>query len=782
MKTKRNITRFISVVLTLLLSMTVLVSCKPGNSYSDKEAKTLVKYNSYSALQKVIQNSLKAALSNGNYYAAGEKAAVNEIAQDTAGSREGADTGLTSYSTTNLQVEGVDEADIVKTDGKYLYIIANGRFIIVDVQDPAKMKVIAEISYLYTNEAVYNTITPIEMFLDVKNNKLTLISYSFDDRLTNAVLSEAASNPSSQTASTGSADGSGKDLIAPDYTGYYYGQQNTLVQVLDLSDITAPSVEREFVQEGSYLSSRRIDEFVYIITNKYLYTYGDNVDNDYYIPATKDSSGSGDWEMLPVDSISVIPDQQDMNFLILSSLDTIDSAAAPVSKAIMGAGQNVYASTSNIYIASARYIFEQGDQAVTTKDGVAYTTQTNGVGTAEAVTGSSEGGTGGNTGGNTGSTSPADASTTLTDPVKGGDTSPDEVITTEVAQVFQVFAPPTFTVFTDIYRFAINDGAIAENRAGVVPGYILNQFSMDESNGYFRIATTTGDAWQSGEYTSMNNVYVLDSNLAVAGKIEGLATRETIKSVRFLGSKAYLVTFRTVDPLFVLDLSDPKNPVVKGELKIPGYSEYLHPISDTLVLGFGKDAIAVGDMAYYLGMKVSVFDVSDVSNPKEISSIIIGDRGTSSEVSYNHKALLYSAEENIIGFPITICQVPADQKSDKLAYGYPTFVGYIVLGLNADNTLVEKARISHFTMTIPDGYPLDEKKRTDAWQKYEEQMMNQYYYAVTRGVFINDTLFTISNAMVRSNSLTDFTGISSLDVPGFKEMMNYATYGTIKGR
>ena len=130
-------------------------------------------------------------------------------------------------------------------------------------------------------------------------------------------------------------------------------------------------------------------------------------------------------------------------------------------------------------------------------------------------------------------------------------------------------------VFLDLQKAYVN--------AGSVPGEVLNQFSMDEKDGYFRIATTDSENWSSE--TNTNNLYVLNENLEIIGKVEGLAKGEKIYSVRFIGKMGYMVTFKEIDPLFVIDLSDPTNPQVKGELKIPGYSSYLHPYDENHIIG-----------------------------------------------------------------------------------------------------------------------------------------------------------------------------------------------------
>ncbi len=205
---------------------------------------------------------------------------------------------------------------------------------------------------------------------------------------------------------------------------------------------------------------------------------------------------------------------------------------------------------------------------------------------------------------------------------------------------------------TGIHKIRLDNGYIEGVADGSVPGWVLNQFSMDESDGYFRIATTTGHAW--GVSTSKNNVYVLDEDLKVVGELEDLAPGEQIYSARFMGNRLYLVTFKKVDPLFVIDLADPTAPRVLGKLKIPGYSNYLHPYDEKHVIGLGKEAVDSegGSFAWYQGVKLSLFDVSDVSNPREVAKLEIGDRGTDSPALYDHKAFLFSRERNLLVIPI----------------------------------------------------------------------------------------------------------------------------------
>ncbi|MDD2393035.1 MAG: beta-propeller domain-containing protein [Eubacteriales bacterium] len=721
--------KLLAVMLSVSLVASMIAACS-NSLNNDVQASELTTFKTYDQITKMLQSNM--SKDNGTYGMWRNMLGAEKAAQATADMAEGDFNGgdentpssgkTDDYSKTNLQVEGVDEADIIKTDGEYLYIIANSRFIIADIRNAADIKIVSDILYNDGSNGAENRSYPVDLFLDDENDIATIIMYSYDGRMMEAFAQAA-----------GAPEPSGSKP-AIDYYGYW-GEQNVSAQVFDVSDPSDPKMTRQFSQEGNLISTRRIGDFVYLITSKYIYFYTDNEGkslDELVIPAVKDSAEKNEWEMIPVDSILAIGDSEYSSFIVVTAIDTTDTTETVSAKAVLGGGHNVYASTESIYITSTRYMYD-----AVVNDGSAVA------------------------GGN------AKDDVVI---VEGSQNQSDEIRETDTAVKWQIFDPPVYEVFTDIYRFAINKGEIDHDSSGSVPGYALNQFAMDEYEGYFRVATTTGEMWRTDEFTSMNNLYILDDELKIKGKIEGLAATESIKSVRFLGSKAYMVTFRTTDPLFVLDLSDPEAPEVKGELKIPGYSEYLHPVSDNILLGFGKSAVEVDGAAADNGFKVSVFDVSDMSDPKEISTMIIGDRGTYSDVSYNHKALLFSVEKNIIGFPITIYEVPDNRKEDVWSYGLPVFSGYMILGLTEDNKLIEKARIAHIEFEIPEGYPYDGELKNDDWVKYEKIYSNSYIYAVRRGAFVGDTLFTVSDKLIKSNALSDFKDIGEVEMPGFTEM------------
>jgi inhibitor of cysteine peptidase len=303
---------------------------------------------------------------------------------------------------------------------------------------------------------------------------------------------------------------------------------------------------------------------------------------------------------------------------------------------------------------------------------------------------------------------------------------------------------------TLIYRMNIEDGQIEAVANGEVPGYVLNQFSMDEYEGYFRIATTTGHIARSfDEASSKNHMYVLDMDLDIVGRLEDLAPGEKIYSARFIGNRCYLVTFRKIDPLFVIDLKDPYDPQVLGQLKITGYSDYLHPYDEDHVIGVGKETIAAeqGDFSWYQGVKISLFDVSDVENPVEIDKYEIGDRGTDSTVLRDHKAFLFDKSRNLLVMPVSVAEIDPE----KYPGGIPPYIqgdfvwqGAYVFDISLDEGFVLKGRITHAEDSS--SYP-------------------SYLYQVKRSLYIYNVLHTISEKKIKMNILEDLEQLNEIELP-----------------
>jgi len=260
---------------------------------------------------------------------------------------------------------------------------------------------------------------------------------------------------------------------------------------------------------------------------------------------------------------------------------------------------------------------------------------------------------------------------------------------------------------------------------------------MDENNSYFRIATTTNLDWNEvGQGDTKNNVYVLDSELNLKGKLEDIAIGEKIYSVRFMGDKGYVVTYKNIDPLFVIDLKDVGNPTILGELKIPGFSSYLQPYDENHIIGIGKDTQELDGRVTEKGVKLSLFDVTDYKNPKEKFSIVIGDAGTYSEVLNNHKALLFSKEKNILAFPISVMK-NAEDAANKGLNGKQIFQGAYVYNVDLISGFKLRGTITHLS-------PSDSNR-----EDYE----SSYNRNVERILYINDMLYTISNDVIMANDI-----------------------------
>lgn len=244
---------------------------------------------------------------------------------------------------------------------------------------------------------------------------------------------------------------------------------------------------------------------------------------------------------------------------------------------------------------------------------------------------------------------------------------------------------------SDIHRFTIGGENVlhAYHASGAISGHVLDQFSISEHEKYLRVATTVGQLSRSGSSEVYNNVFILDSDsLAITGAVERIAEGEAIYAARFIGNKGYVVTFEKVDPLFVLDLSDPSNPTIEGELKIPGYSTYLHPLDDNHLIGLGKDAEDAGDFSWYQGLKLAVFDVTDTTSPTSLDDLIIGSRGSESEALTNHHAFTFDNESGILALPITLYE-GGNGGSDSGDYQYDGVHLYSVSAENGIETLAE---------------------------------------------------------------------------------------------
>ena len=264
---------------------------------------------------------------------------------------------------------------------------------------------------------------------------------------------------------------------------------------------------------------------------------------------------------------------------------------------------------------------------------------------------------------------------------------------------------------TILRKLSYNKGKLSGSAQGKVKGYLNDSFSIDEYDNTLRLVTTV--THNVGSSSQSNSVYVLDADLKTIGKIEDLAKNEQVYSARFLGDTGYFVTYEQTDPLFSVDFSDPENPKILGKLKIPGFSEYLHFYSDNLLLGIGMDTDENGITN---GVKISMFDIRDPSDVKEVSKYTL-DQYYYSDVFSDYRAALVDPEKNLIGFPLS---GSANQ--------------YVILSYDKDQ----------------------------GFQVQMQEEVNGNSYLGTRGVYANEKFYVINGNAIEAYRMGDYVKIDDL--------------------
>jgi uncharacterized secreted protein with C-terminal beta-propeller domain len=563
--------------------------------------------------------------------------------------------GSDDYSTTNIQVEGVDEPDIVKSDGAYLYVLANQTVFIIKANPSNEADILSEISF---KDDVYIT----NFFIN--NNFLIVFGGSYNY----PILYEKNSGSMVESEET----------VIDDIV---WDVSTSVIKIYDTSNRQNPKIVKDIEIDGNYFDSRMIGNNIYVISTEYTYYIyraydGEGILNVPKIQINNNVTNISYDDIYYVDAPEIV---DTMTHIISINLDSMEVKEKSF---LIGISHTMYVSKSNIYLVYTKY---------------------------------------------------------------------DYNIRPLMEEIYE---PSDET--TMIHKINIKNGDIKYQTKGEVSGHILNQFSMDEHNGYFRIATTIGYAWNENN-PSTNNIYILDENLERVSEIEDIASGEQIYSARFTGDKAYIVTFKNIDPFFTIDLSDPLNPQILGYLKIPGYSTYLHPFDEGHIIGIGKDTVESNDpsFAWYQGLKISLFDVSDFENPQELDKVIIGDRGTDSPALYDHKAFLFDKEKELFVIPVSLYEISQEIKNEydeepASKYGEFTYQGAYVYKLNLDG-FEYKGRITHMSE--------DEKQTNENWWYWYQS--NSYIY---RSLYIGNVLYTISDKMVKLNSLDDLQEINNINL------------------
>lgn len=466
-------------------------------------------------------------------------AEMKAVAEDAA-----APESASGYSDTNVREEGVGEPDVVKTDGKRIYIANDRRIQIVDITKE-EMK---QLGTVRLSDECYVS----EIF--VKDDRLVVVYTQTEFKDT---------------------DGS--------YGGY---REYTVAETFDVSRPEKPKSIGKITQSGNYNNMRVVGDYVYLLSNFYADTYSPRTERDAYIPSVQGKR---------IDSGDILMPSAPMGnkYTIVTAFSMKDPEKKVDNKAIFGSSGMCYVSRNNIYVCESNY----GSYGIMPLAG-------------KSSQGNSEGST--------------------------------------VSQ-------------TCIRKVSYKDGTLEAVGQTVVDGTLNDSFSIDEYEGNLRMAVTVQQL-SSGSSDMLfpgvqprdaaqpqdsNSLYILDENLEEISRIEGLAPDETIYSARFMGDTGYFVTFRQIDPLFSVDLSNPKKPRVIGELKIPGFSQYLHPYGEGLLLGIGMDVDETGTTTD--GVKLSMFDISDPSDVSEVQKYIL-ENTYSTDASSNYKAALVDVEKNLIGF------------------------------------------------------------------------------------------------------------------------------------
>lgn len=508
-----------------------------------------------------------------------ETTSAAETAVQATGTEDAAVSSEESYSKTNLQTEGVDESDIIKTDGKYIYVVDEDAVKIVDIQN-TKMEVISEISV--SMESASDEV--VEMYVD--GDILNLIVEREETKL----------QQGTKESSTRESSAKNSKIAAEDVTVDVYvidSNRRTELFTYDISDRENPKLLGSMSQDGYYKTSRKMDNIVYLFTQKELSlpnltreeaVIGENV-NDW-IPVVNGSA---------IDAGCIYVPENGNDGLIISSVNVEEPDAVVDNTLIMNNYVNIYVSTGAIYL---------------------YGTDYSGSG-----------------------------------------------------------------VKTQIAKFSLEDGVIDAVGATSAAGEVYDTFAINDNQGKLRLLTTD---WSGKE--DQNQLFLFDEKLKLTGSLKGIAKGEEIYAARYIGDIVYFVTYRNTDPLFAVDLSDEKNPKILSELKITGFSEYLHFWGEDKLLGIGYETDP--DSGTELGLKITMFDISDPTKLKVAGSCVIEDVDYSPAL-YNYKCVLADAEENLIGFATESYGKEQDVNYLLFAWEDGSFKELLTEGLKSDISVEE---------------------------------------------------------------------------------------------
>ena len=545
-----------------------------------KQVKGIKKFKNYKEMYKFLAKAAKSKNSNDYLLSTNKTLETADTAEAAGENSVNNDTAKTEsdYSKTNTRTEGVDEADIVKTDGKYIYVLKNS-------YDGAP-----EVRIIKTDNGKMSTITS-RISLDKEKGDT---SYYYNNMMVEG------------TALVVFAD-TYKEPKDKRLYGYRANSNNAEVIFYDITNPEKPEFKTKHTQEGSIGNTRMKDGIIYTFSHTYNFNYyylmdgNEKVDYSKLVPKV-------DGKKLDIGRIYVPEYSDGESYTVVTSVDVKNPEKIIDKKMIMDSGYDIYVSGENIYFWNTDY-FMAGEKTMLTK-------------------------------------------------------------------------------------YSYKKGIITPQASTSIMGTFNNDYSLDEYNGNLRIVVTKDNEWgriipfadeeEDAEDTTENALYILDKDLKVKGKIEGLAKGEHIKSARFIGDMAYFVTFRQTDPLFSVDVSNPESPKVLGYLKIPGFSEYLHPFGNGLLFGLGQDADEKEGGTR--GLKLSMFDISNPYDVREIAKTIYSeDKYSSSDAEYDRRAITIDAGKNLVGFEVSFY----DESKGK------SFEKYVVYGFDREKGFYQKFGVNN---------------------------------------------------------------------------------------
>ncbi len=679
------------------------------------------KISSHEELKGILETS---SLLGGNFYdnrmvksmaveegvmfdsAASTGALVASTPSDGASKTE---SGGSEYSTTNVQVENVDEPDYLKNDSKYVYIVSQNTLSIIDAYPAESAKIILKIALDIESQYIQN------MFLN-------------DDRL--VIFYNGQSN----------------DEIIPQYDFVPRRSYSPVTHALivDVSDKEHPTILKNYSIDGNFMDARMIGDYAYFVTNS-------NIDYQYpRLPIImKDSV-----RIMTPDAFYFDNVEQFSNFNTLTAIDIFGDKINSESF-LMGYSGTFYVSEDNFYLTYQQdmpFGFYENSSQNRFFDVVVPLLPNNIQEQIKAIK---------NDFSINSSAQWMKISELMQKYYNQMDKNDKEELFEKIKDALNEYDVKIQenTRKTIIHKISIDEDKIEYVAKGSVPGRLLNQFSMDENGDRFRVATTTEHYIQHQGTVRSNAVYILDEELSIVGGLDKIALDESIFSARFMGDRLYLVTFQQIDPFFVIDLSS-DTPKILGELKIPGFSNYLHPYDEEHVIGFGRDTKEIEDGGIQqLGIKMALFNVADVSNPKVTDDIIIGDSSTHSEALYDHKAFFFDKKSGVLSIPISgdVESLDGMSSAKKFAPDYNRWSGFYVFDLNSSDGFNLKGTITH-------------------------SAENSYYYGMSnaRTFYIDDVLYTASEEYLKMNFLNDLEEINSIKLENTGKFMDYISEEVIR--